>query len=90
MASATETVQDWEGRMTIRDFFIELLRDENLQWYYSDRDGYIDTLVERGELSADDGEFLKKGTLAEVEQRLLEASANPGRPSPLFIVCPPM
>jgi hypothetical protein len=76
--------------MTIREFFIELLRDENLQWYYSDRDGYIDTLVERGELSSDDGEFLKTASLAAVEQKLLEASANPGRPSPLFIVCPPM
>jgi hypothetical protein len=80
-----------DGRrpMTVREFFVRLLEDDNLARYYEDRNGYIGWREENGDLTPEDAELLRSGTLAEVEQRLLAEHKSPG-PKPLMIVWPPM
>lgn len=73
--------------MTLREFFVKLLQDDNLAQYYADRDRYIDAQQERYGLSHDDAELIRSGTLAEIESRILEDHDSPG-PKPLLIVWP--
>lgn len=74
--------------MTLREFFVNLLQDDNLAQYYKDRDGYIGRQQEYG-LRDEDARLIRSGTLAEIEQRLLAEHNSPG-PMPLLIVWPPM
>ena len=74
--------------MTLRDFFVKLLEDDNLARYYADREAYIKQQIESG-LSEKDADLLLNGTLGEVEQELLAMRQSPG-PQPLMIVWPPM
>ena len=74
--------------MTLREFFVNLLQDDNLAQYYKDRDGYIGRQQEYGLLD-EDARLIRSGTLAEIEQRLLAEHNSPG-PMPLLIVWPPM
>lgn len=72
--------------MTLREFFIELLKDGNLKAYHEDRDRYI---RERAKgLHPDDLDLLTNGTLAQVEQRILEEQNSP-RSVPMLVVFPP-
>lgn len=73
--------------MTLREFFVKLLEDDNLAQYYADRDGYIDRQQEGYGLSPDDAELVRSGTLAEIESRILAEHNSPG-PKPLLIVWP--
>jgi len=73
--------------MTLREFFVKLLEDDNLAQYYADRDGYIRRQQEGSGLSAGDAALLQSGTLAEIESRILAEHNSPG-PKPLLIVWP--
>jgi hypothetical protein len=75
-----------EGDMTLREFFIELLKDGNLKAYHEDRKRYI---AEWGQgLAPADLELLETGSLADIEQRILEEQNSP-RSVPMLVVFPP-
>lgn len=76
--------------MTLREFFVELLHDDNLVAYYENREDYI-TRKEKQEngLSPDDAELLRTGSLGDIERRILAEANSPG-PKPYLIVWPPM
>jgi hypothetical protein len=80
-----------DGRrpMTVREFFVRLLEDDNLERYYRDRNAYIGWREENGDLTPEDAELLRSGTLGAIEERLLAEHNSPG-PKPLMIVWPPM
>lgn len=74
----------------LRDFFIDLLRDQNLAAYQSGgRSDYI-TQKRDQELIGEEAEaLLRSGTLEEIEERIAGVTGS-GRAVPLLIVCPPM
>jgi hypothetical protein len=75
-----------EEYMTLREFFIELLKDGNLKAYHEDREVYISERAPG--LQPDDLDLLTNGTLAQIEERILEDQNSP-RSVPMLVVFPP-
>lgn len=76
-----------EGHMTLREFFLELLADENLRAYWDDRDGYVRAKQSAGVLYDEDAELILSGTLREIEERIASQHSS-ARPVPLIVVFP--
>lgn len=73
--------------ITLRQFFIELLLDGNLDEYHN-RDLRAD-YIERSQLSDEHKQLLREGALADVEQAILEETHSPAGSKPILIVTPP-
>jgi len=75
--------------VTLREFFVELLLEDNLARYHNNRDSYLKerTACGRG-LSPKDAELVRNGSLREIEERILAEYNSPG-PRPWLMVMPP-
>ena len=74
----------------LRDFFIDVLRGQNLMQYRSSgRSDYITTKRSEGLIGDEAERLLRTGTLEQIEERL-GAVTGSGNAVPLFVVCPPM
>lgn len=74
----------------LRDFFIDLLRGQNLQQYRSSgRSDYITAKRDQGMIGQEAEMLLREGTLEQIEERI-GAVTGSGNAVPVFVVCPPM
>jgi hypothetical protein len=74
----------------LRDFFIDLLRGQNLTLYQSTgRRDYITSKRSEGVIGEEAEALLRTGTLEEIEARIAGVTGS-GRAVPLLVVCPPM
>ena len=85
-------VADEETGRHLRDFFIDLLKDDNLQQYYESPDRREEYIRSRrgSNLIGDEAErLLLEGTLREIEENIRLVTGS-GFAVPIWIVCPPM
>ena len=74
----------------LREFFIDLLRGQNLQEYQSSgRSDYISRRRDEGMIGDEAEMLLREGTLEQIEERI-GAVTGSGHAVPVLVVCPPM